>query len=150
MNQRNDLRILTMLFLGESIESDPIDFLGILPPSYYEAALMRVRECIEASKIFVFSDDPEWCRANLPLDNRTTFITHNAGPDAWQDLVLMSRCRHHVIANSSFSWWGAWLADQRWADPLRLVVAPAHWFSGCGQPDQNLGDRFPPHWEMLP
>lgn len=122
-------------------------FHGALPPSYYEAALTRVNEHVGGRRVFVFSDDPEWCRMNLPLDDRATFVTHNAGPDAWQDLVLMSRCRHHVIANSSFSWWGAWLADQRWAATQRLVIAPERWFNG--QSVQNLGDRFPPHWEVL-
>ena len=125
-------------------------FHGVLPLTYYKAAVARVRERVDVPSFFVFSDAPEWCRANLQLGDKATFVAHNSGADAWQDLILMGRCRHHVIANSSFSWWGAWLADQRWADPQRLVVAPAHWFSGRGQADQNLGDRFPPHWEMLP
>jgi len=123
-------------------------FHGTLPLSYYKSAVDRVRERIYAPRFFVFSDDPDWCHSNLELDDKATFVVHNSGADAWQDLILMSRCRHHVIANSSFSWWGAWLADQRWADPQRLVVAPAHWFRGLAQTDQNLGDRFPPHWEM--
>jgi hypothetical protein len=122
-------------------------FHGALPQSYYEAALIRAGECLDAPQIFVFSDDPEWCQSNLPLNGKATFITHNSGADAWQDLVLMGRCRHHVIANSSFSWWGAWIADQRWTASQRLVIAPSHWFSG--RPEQNLGDRFPSHWEML-
>lgn len=124
-------------------------FHGALPMVYYNKAVARVRERVNLPRFFVFSDDPEWCRANLQLDDKVTFVVHNSGADAWQDLVLMSNCRHHVIANSSFSWWGAWLADQRWADPQRLVVAPALWFSGRENPSQNLSDRFPPHWETL-
>lgn len=123
-------------------------FHGVLPLTYYKAAVARVRERIDVPRFFVFSDDPEWCRTNLQLDDKATFVAHNSGADAWQDLVLMGRCRHHVIANSSFSWWGAWFADQRWGASQRLVIAPASWFSG--RPEQNLSDRFPAHWETLP
>jgi hypothetical protein len=122
-------------------------FHGALPLSYYTAAVARVRECIVEPKFFVFSDDPEWCRRNLQLSDSAIFVDHNSGSDSWQDLILMGRCRHHVIANSSFSWWGAWLADQRWGVPQRLVIAPARWFSG--HPEQNLSDRFPSHWEII-
>jgi hypothetical protein len=123
------------------------NFHGVLPQSYYKSALNHVRERILSPKYFVFSDDPEWCRKNLPLDNTTTFVSHNAGPDAWQDLMLMSRCHHHVIANSSFSWWGAWMADQRWGVKRRRVIAPEHWFGGKAY--QNLVSRFPPHWVTI-
>ena len=120
---------------------------GTLSLSYYKAAVARVRERVDAPKFFVFSDDPEWCRINLQLDDSVIFVDHNSGSDSWQDLFLMGRCRHHVIANSSFSWWGAWLADQRWGWAQRLVIAPVRWFSG--QSSEDLADRFPAHWEML-
>ena len=122
-------------------------FHGAMPVSYYMDAVARVRECVVEPMFFVFSDDQDWCRNNLELGNSAIFVDHNSGADSWQDLVLMGRCRHHVIANSSFSWWGAWLADQRWGASQRVVIAPARWFSG--QPEQNLSDRFPAHWEVL-
>lgn len=122
-------------------------FHGALPLSYYMAAVTRVRECVANPKFFVFSDDPEWCRSNLQLGDSAVFVDHNLGADSWQDLVLMGRCRHHVIANSSFSWWGAWLADQRWGVQQRLVIAPARWFSGRAEAAGS--DRFPAHWEVL-
>jgi Glycosyl transferase family 11 len=122
-------------------------FHGALPLSYYTTALERVYSSVEAARVFVFSDDTDWCQKNLPLQEREAiFVSHNGGADAWQDLVLMSRCRHHVIANSSFSWWGAWLADQRWLGSPRLVVAPSRWFAGSVT--QNLADRFPKHWTV--
>jgi hypothetical protein len=118
---------------------------GALPPSYYEAAFAHVRERVAAPRFFVFSDDPVWCRANLPVAaDESVFVDHNPGPDAWQDLMLMARCRHHVIANSSFSWWGAWLADQRQPVADRVVIAPERWFAG--QPTRKDDDRFPSHW----
>ena len=122
-------------------------FHGILPSSYYTAALRRVSEQVTDPHVFVFSDDPQWCRENLPWGGAVTYINHNAGPDAWQDLVFMGRCKHHVIANSSFSWWGAWLADQRWGMPGRTVMAPKRWFEG--ETEQHLQDRYPMHWEMV-
>jgi hypothetical protein len=121
---------------------------GTLPFSYYKKAFECVQNQIGPVKYFVFSDDAAWCRENLQVhDRETVFISHNVGDNAWQDLILMGRCRHHIIANSSFSWWGAWLADQHWSGSPRLVVAPKRWFAGL--PDQNLRDRFPPHWMIL-
>ena len=66
-------------------------------------------EVLTAPIFFVFSDDIAWVRANIPLPATATFIDWNQGADSYHDLHLMSQCRHHIIANSSFSWWGAWL-----------------------------------------
>lgn len=122
-------------------------FHGALPLAYYVEALRRVREAVPESHVFVFSDDPMWCRDHLQLTGAVTYVTHNAGSQAWQDLVLMGRCKHHVIANSSFSWWGAWLADQRWGVVARHVYAPKIWFAGAAE--QHLQDRYPKHWEIV-
>jgi hypothetical protein len=120
---------------------------GTLPIAYYVTAIARLREAVASPHFFVFSDEPEWCASNLPLHpEEATFVSHNTGPLAWQDLMLMSRCRHHVIANSSFSWWGAWLADRRSASPQRQVVAPARWFGGQAH---DTRDRFPSHWTTI-
>ena len=96
---------------------------------------------------YVFSDEPEWCRVHLSLGKTESyFVGHNKDNDAWQDLILMSRCRHHIIANSSFSWWAAWLADQRYGVRERKVIAPTRWFAGRNDGDI---DRFPAHWTLL-
>jgi hypothetical protein len=73
---------------------------------------------------FVFSDDLAWARNNLQLPARTTYVDHNNADRGYEDLRLMTRCRHHIIANSTFSWWGAWLA----AAPKQIVIAPRLWF----------------------
>ena len=118
---------------------------GILPLSYYVNAIARVSSQIISPRFFVFSDDPVWCRCNLPLDERSTiYVTHNTGNDTWQDLWLMGYCHNHIIANSSFSWWGAWFADQRYYNSQRLVISPARWFTGSSH--QYSNDRFPLHW----
>jgi len=124
------------------------NFHGVLPKSYYESALSYVRERIIIPKYFVFSDDPVWCRKNLPTNSTMIFVGHNAGPDAWQDLMLMGRCHHHIIANSSFSWWAAWMADQRSGVKQRIVIAPGHWFRGK-MSDKDLESRFPSHWVTI-
>jgi hypothetical protein len=122
---------------------------GALAVSYYGDALAHARERLPHPRFFVFSDDSAWCEKHLPLDREeVTYVNHNTGQAAWQDLALMSRCHHHIIANSSFSWWGAWLADQRHGETGHLVIAPARWFAG--QPQQDHRDRFPSHWVVQP
>jgi hypothetical protein len=101
-----------------------------------------VRELLEhvasLERLIVFSDDPVWCREHLALPLPTTFATGNSDSD---DLQLMSRCSNHVIANSTFSWWGAWLDP----DPAKTVVAPASW-----RRDRPTVDVVPPGWIQLP
>jgi hypothetical protein len=120
---------------------------GALSLPYYTAAINRIRFYVTQPRFYVFSDDPEWSRAHLPLSqSEAVFVDHNQGSDAWQDLILMSHSRHHIIANSSFSWWGAWLADQRYRGAQRHVIAPARWFAGRAD---GIADRLPSHWHPL-
>jgi hypothetical protein len=122
---------------------------GALDLPYYEAALQRMREQVEGARYFVFSDDIAWCREHLPLGaSEAVYVGHNTSADAWQDLVLMARSRHHIIANSSFSWWGAWLADLRRGASAHVVIAPARWFAG--KPSEDPSSRFPAHWVVQP
>lgn len=109
---------------------------GIMPADYY----LRARKLIEyksgPTEVFVFSDDPEWCRINLP-----GLVV--AGNNQFEDLYLMSLCKHSVIANSSYSWWAAWLgADKNGG----LVVAPAKWFV---TPTLDPRDIVPERWMKL-
>jgi hypothetical protein len=90
----------------------------------------------------VFSDDISWARDNLKLDYPTTFVDHNSADKHYLDLYLMSLCKHHIIANSSFSWWGAWLSTY----PDKMVFAPARWFN---QPDITLYDLLPESWQHI-
>ncbi|KAG1647458.1 O-antigen biosynthesis glycosyltransferase WbnK [Nymphon striatum] len=102
--------------------------------AYYLRALAKLSEGGRDIKVFVFSDDPEWVRENLKLPYDTTAVGHN-GPD----LRLMSCCTDHVIANSTFSWWGGWL-DRR---PDARVVGPAKWFN---DPKLVNPDILPDRW----
>ena len=112
------------------------------PPSCITDALERVRKDIPDAHLYVFSDDPVWAKENLTLDLPTCFISHN-GPDRdYEDLRLMSNCQHHIIANSSFSWWGAWLCG----NPGKIVVAPDPWFV---DPEWNPRDIVPDGWVRM-
>ena len=115
------------------------DFLGILPLDYYASAAAFVRRRVRSPHFFVFSDDPGWCRGHLRLGGPTTFVDHNAGR-GYLDLRLMTLCRHHVIANSSFSWWGAWLAEPEG----QRVVAPRRWGA-----QGEAGAVIPEWWHRL-
>jgi len=89
---------------------------------YYQAAIDAVCTKFAKPYFILFGDDLTWPQQNLNFHGASMeLVTHNSG-DELADLWLMSRCRHAVVANSSFSWWGAWLGD---ATPNRLVFAPA-------------------------
>ncbi|HLN10906.1 MAG TPA: alpha-1,2-fucosyltransferase [Xanthobacteraceae bacterium] len=107
---------------------------GVCSPEYYRRAIAHVRARIAAPHLFVFSDDPYWCRNNLQLDAPMTIVDANAPDRGHRDMQLMARCRHHVIANSSFSWWGAWLN----AAPDKIVVAPRRWFNTSRNDTRDL------------
>ncbi|MCY4259792.1 MAG: alpha-1,2-fucosyltransferase [Rhodobacteraceae bacterium] len=109
---------------------------------YYDTAIAHIAERVGSIKIYVFSDDPEWVRRNMNFDYPTIISDKNQEGHAYEDLRLMAACRHHVIANSSFSWWGAWLNP----DPDKIVVAPKKWFVD-GHPDNP--DIVPEGWHRM-
>lgn len=116
-------------------------FHGLCAISYYHAAVDWMAKRLQQPTFFIFSDDPEWARKNLVLPFTSYYVAHNEAKDAFQDLRLMQHCQHHIIANSSFSWWGAWLADS----PSQLVVAPKQWFAAIPTPE----DLIPERWQQL-
>lgn len=97
-------------------------FVGI---DYYSSAIQRIREEVSSPTFFIFSDDLDWARANLGLGEDAVFVSHNTGRSSFEDMRLMSMCNHNIIANSSFSWWGAWLNGNRG----KIVIAPRKWFA---------------------
>ena len=90
---------------------------------YYRNAIAEIKSRLKNPVFYVFSDDLEWVKENLPLDN-AVYIDWNKGNDSWQDMMLMSHCRRHIICNSTFSWWGAWLDPHK----DKTVIVPECWF----------------------
>jgi Glycosyl transferase family 11 len=107
---------------------------GVCGLDYYARAMAAVETKVAAPHYIVFSDDPNWTRANLSSPHPMTFVTCNQAERGFRDIELMSLCCHHIIANSSFSWWGAWLNAR--AD--KVVVAPARWFAGGAKDARDL------------
>jgi hypothetical protein len=118
-----------------------VDYFGNLGPNYYKKAVEIITEKFPNPHLFVFSDDHDWVKKNIILPYPTTYINHNGSDKNYEDLRLMSQCKHFVIANSSFSWWGAWLAQ----NPNKIVIGPKKWFNNV-KPSVKTDDIMPEDW----
>lgn len=117
------------------------DFGGVCTPEYYDRAVVFLKQRLLKANFYVFSDDIEWCRTGLPCLREATFVS---GPKLrdFEEMFLMSICRHHIIANSSFSWWGAWLGN----NPSKIVVAPKRW---SNLHEEWYRDIIPSTWKRM-
>ncbi|AEF53553.1 alpha-1,2-fucosyltransferase [Marinomonas posidonica] len=107
---------------------------------YYLKAIEFLQEKIGESRLFIFSDDPEWVSENIATRfSDVSVIQHNRGVKSFNDMRLMSMCDHHIIANSSFSWWGAWLNPSQ----NKKIIAPKNWFV---TDKMNTIDLIPSSW----
>lgn len=114
-------------------------FHGVCNLDYYYKAVSIITQKIKAPHFFIFSDDPGWARKNLHLKYPFIIIDHNFQKKNYEDLRLMSFCKHNIIANSSFSWWGAWLNQ----NPDKIIIAPKKWFQNLFI---NTEDLIPKSW----
>jgi len=114
---------------------------GLCSLEYYESAISYLTERVQQPDFFIFSDDIEWVKNNLKIDYPHQYVEHNLGSESYNDMRLMSMCQHHIIANSSFSWWGAWLNPNM----DKIVVAPKCWFAN----QTDLQDLLPTGWKKL-
>lgn len=117
-------------------------FHGTCDLVYYQRAIEHIAERVDVPHFFVFSDDPQWTRENLKIPFLKTFVTHNDAKTNYEDLRLMSFCKHSIIANSTFSWWGAWLNR----NPFKIVIAPRKWFNSN---TLDTKDLIPSAWVQL-
>lgn len=116
---------------------------GTCDLDYYQRAVQYLVEKLRCDPVFyVFSDDPDWVAENLCLPHEMIYIRHNDAARNYEDLRLMASCAHHIIANSTFSWWGAWLN----ASPDKVVVAPKNWFRNDAH---DARDLLPQSWVRL-
>lgn len=110
---------------------------SISASNYYERARKLILAKVKDPVFYVFSDDPQWVKQNVAWPN-LQIVEENTGENSWEDLRLMSNCRHNIIANSTFSWWGAWLN----AHPNKVVIAPLAIL-------KNNRDILPTEWLVL-
>jgi hypothetical protein len=108
----------------------------------YERAVEYIAERVTQPYFFVFSDDPLWARENLNVRHPVTWIDLHPEQKDFEDLWLMSQCHHHIIANSSFSWWGAWLSSF----PKKIVIAPDRWVLNSSV---DTNDLIPNSWYRI-
>lgn len=117
---------------GDFLSSSKFICLG--ESCYYQNAIEYIYSRIENPVFIVFSDDIEWCKNKLNLPNDSIFVEWNTGEKSYRDMQLMSLCSNNIIANSSFSWWGAWLND----NPDKIVVAPNKFYKGEKRDESKL------------
>jgi len=101
-----------------------------------------MRETVKNPQFFIFSDDISWAKRKLNADD-VTFVEENDYQTCYEDMHLMSQCGRNIIANSTFSWWGAWLNENNDKD----VIAPQVWVDGV---DIDRVDVLPPTWKTIP
>ena len=126
---------------GDYVNNKKNAFISVCSLDYYRAAIEQTKSQVDKPVFFVFSDDIDWVKSNFVLDKKTVFVSHNDGSESFNDMRLMSLCKHHIIANSSFSWWGAWLN----ANPNKIVIAPKQWFAS----KLDDSDLVPANWLRL-
>ena len=114
-------------------------FGGICTLDYYRRAIDYILDKVKNPFFFIFSNDIVWVKENMNISN-SLFITWNSGKDSWQDMFLMSKCKHNIIANSTFSWWGAWLNK----NPQKIVISPSRFFNVS-----NNSDIVPDTWTSI-
>jgi hypothetical protein len=119
---------------------------GVCSMVYYKNAIEKLMENINKPHFFIFSDDQQWTQQNMKLSFPTTFVNINGADKDYEDLRLMSLCKHNIIANSTFSWWSAWLND----NPEKIVIAPKKWFADpIRNAEINFEDLYPKKWKIL-
>jgi len=115
---------------------------GTCDSEYYSKALEYIiSETGNDIEVFVFSDDIDWVKDNMPMSYPAVYVSSPNIPD-YEELILMSQCHHHIIANSSFSWWGAWLNPR----PDKIVVAPKQWVRAT---NIDMSEVVPNNWIRL-
>lgn len=108
---------------------------GTTDLDYYKRAIEYIQSRVENPHFFVFSNDIAWCQDNLGI--KSTFVDINNGDTGYFDLELMRNCKHNIITNSTFSWWGAWLNE----NSNKIVVSPHQWFAD-GRPTDIIPDSW--------
>lgn len=126
---------------GDYLKEKNKIFQNICTKEYYENAINYIEQHVTNPYYFIFSNDIDWCKQNFRL-KKVMYIDWNNGQDSYKDMQLMSYCKHNIIANSTFSWWGAWLNN----NSDKIVCVPEKWFDlpGC-----ETRDICPSEWVRI-
>lgn len=126
---------------GDYLAKKHINIYAECKPEYYQNAITHIKKYVDDIHVFVFSDDVAWVKENLKIDVPFTIVSDECFAD-YQELMLMSFCKHNITANSTFSWWGAWLNK----NPEKIIITPKNWFV-----DPNLInlDIIPKTWTSI-
>lgn len=143
------LEISNSVFDAVSLHVRRGDYLtsGFIEPmsmDYYRKAIKLMEERLNNPFFYVFTDEPQWVQDEFKFDIPFKLITSNIDNNSYKDIILMSLCQHNIIANSSFSWWGAWLN----VNPNKIVIAPKKWYASA-QRNKYAADITPKDWIRL-
>ena len=124
--------------------SNPItrDKHGYCSLNYYSRCIEYISSIVNNPHFLIFSDDCQWVKDNMKLTYPMTIVSHNGEEESYEDLRLMSLCKYHIISNSTFSWWGAWLSKK----PGKGIVAPKKWFNDISR---DTKDIIPNNWVKI-
>lgn len=137
---RNENSIAIHIRRGDYLRLPIIsDWHGVLGIDYYSAALEIITTEIPDAKLYYYSDDPEWVQQELMPLYPGTIVSNIISKNHYHDFYLIQCCKHQVVANSSFSWWAAWLNP----NPNKIVIAPKKWFNRA---PFDTKDIIPPSW----
>lgn len=125
---------------GDYLKPEVLKYHGCTDEDYYMKAVELLKEKHSELSFFIFSDDIGYAQQLFQNLENITFVDINFGKDSWKDMCLMSLCNHHIIANSSFSWWGAWLSQEKGS-----TIAPENWFNK-DVANFDIKNIVPPHW----
>lgn len=109
---------------------------SICTPEYFKEAIKKILSLVENPHFYVFSNDVDWVKTNLNYENLTV-VDFNHGQNSWIDMYLMSKCKHNINSNSTFSWWGAWLNS----NPGKIIVVPQYFLNNV-----VTKDFYPEKW----
>jgi hypothetical protein len=115
---------------------------GICDQSYFKKCVDLIRDRVAHPHFFIFSDDISWCKENMRFDSSFIFVDREGTGKDHEHLKLMSLCQHNIIANSSFSWWAAWLNTNM----EKMVISPRRWFSIR---EYDTSDLIPEGWVRI-
>lgn len=122
--------------------SSAVSAHGSCPREYYLKAIEKIQKKIKSPKFYFFSDDIEWVKNEFSQISEALFVEDDKSKKSFEDMHLMSKCQSNIIANSSYSWWGAWLNQ----NPNKIVIAPERWFNSD---HLFYGDIIPSTWMKI-